>query len=579
MSERIQKLSSLLANQIAAGEVVERPASVVKELIENSLDAQAKQVDIHIEQGGKRLIRVRDNGCGIHAEDLSLAICRHATSKIHHAEDLANINTLGFRGEALASIGSVARVTLQSARTKSSGWQISLQGDDLGECLPVAHPTGTTVEVCDLFFNTPARRKFLRAEKTEFEHIDELIKRIALSSISVEIKLSHNQRQVRHYLPMQSLPEALPRLETICGPEFIKHAIYMEAEGAGMRVYGWLALPSFSRSQTDLQFFYVNGRMVKDKHILFALKQAYHDVLYRDRYSSYVLFLEIPPNQVDVNVHPTKQEVRFRDNRSVHDFILRSVQDALKKPCVHISSESIPEKKWQHSSVQPVQLSQEKATIKEQIALYKTLQQEQTPQEIALQKPSLGFALAQLLNIYILAENDTGLVLVDMHAAHERVLYEKMKLAFEQRNIVQQKLLVPITIELSEKEADFAAESLNYFEQLGFTMARISVTALVVREIPQLLMPKSIEQIIRDTLADLMTQGQSSRAKDAVFHVLGTLACRAAVHAHRKLTLLEMNALLRDMEKTPHSGQCNHGRPTSVHLSLNELDKLFLRGR
>lgn len=613
MINRIQKLPTLLANQIAAGEVVERPASVVKELIENSLDAGATQVDIDIEQGGVRLIRVRDNGAGIHQDDLALALNRHATSKLGRTEDLAQIMTLGFRGEALASIASVSRLTLTSALVKSTGWQVATEGDVVADRTPAAHPQGTTIEIRDLFFNTPARRKFLRSEKTEFEHIDELIKRIALSSFSVGFALKHNQRPIRQYFPVNTSAHTRDRLAALCGPAFVENAVHIEAQGAGMGLKGWIALPTFSRSQSDLQYFYVNGRMVRDKLVIHALKEAYHDVLYRDRHPAYILFLDIAPQQVDVNVHPTKHEVRFREGRSVHDFILRSIKDALahtgqEEACdshAHALSEPVAIKPV---APEPPVLQQRQAdkeekipftpapaakvnrpahhyaspkktenVIQEQLAIYRNLHAELTPGASAV--PPLGFALGQLQGIYILAENAQGLVMVDMHAAHERIIYEKMKTALALEKMPVQTLLVPITVTLSEREADCVDHEQDFFQHLGFKVERMGEQAVVIREVPQLLAAGPIEQLIRDVITDLLQHEKSSRAQESMNRLLGALACRSSLRAHRRMTLPEMNALLREMEKTDHSGQCNHGRPTCVKLSMDELDKLFLRGR
>lgn len=604
MIKRIHKLTPLLANQIAAGEVIERPASVVKELVENSMDAGASQIDVEIEQGGARLIRVRDNGSGIHQDDLSLALSRHATSKIVQSEDLGRIMTLGFRGEALASIGSVSRLALMSAQDKSAGWQIAVAGDGMQELTPAAHPRGTTVEVRDIFFNTPARRKFLRAEKTEFDHIDELIKRMAFSSFGTGFTLKHNQRLVRQYFPALTALQNEERLAALCGRAFVEHALHMDAEGAGMHLSGWIALPAFSRSQSDLQYFYVNGRMIRDKLVMHALKRAYHDVLYRDRHPAYILFLEIPCGQVDVNVHPAKHEVRFRDGRLVHDFIFRAVHDALANvpagaevtnfpvtphadsACPH---SVIPEAKAKAAAAisgqrQYETASQEKraAVIQETMELYQTLRSETPPGIMAADKGSahsLGYALGQIQGIYILAENDQGLVMVDMHAAHERILYEKMKAELAAHSLPVQSLLVPLSLSLSEREADLAESSQALFTQLGFTLERMGRETVVVRDIPQLLGHGPIEQLVRDILSDLLDQGTSTRMEETLERLLGTLACRSSVHAHRKLTVPEMNALLRDMEKTEHSGQCNHGRPTCVQLSMDDLDKLFMRGR
>ncbi|TAK76774.1 MAG: DNA mismatch repair endonuclease MutL [Gammaproteobacteria bacterium] len=573
MTQRIQKLTNLLANQIAAGEVVERPASVVKELVENSLDAGATQIDIDIEQGGVRLIRVRDNGSGIHQEDLPLALSRHATSKIHQPDDLSQIMTLGFRGEALASVGSVSRLALTSAQAKRTGWQITLHGDMASDISPAAHPQGTTVEVRDLFFNTPARRKFLRSEKTEFDHIDELIKRTALSAFHVGFSLKHNQRLVRQYFPASAPANASERLGALCGPAFVEQAVHIEAEGAGMRLTGWIALPAFSRSQADLQYFYVNGRMVRDKLVIHALKEAYHDVLYRDRYPAYVLFLEIAPQQVDVNVHPTKHEVRFREGRVVHDFVFHSVHDALAQP--------VPvEKTVERSEVKlPPPAIAAPHRVQEQLALYRTLHEE-TPLPLKQEQDvPLGFALGQLQGIYILAENEQGLVIIDMHAAHERILYEKMKEALAQHVMPKQLLLMPLTLTLSEREADCVEQEMDLFQQLGFQVERIAKETIAVREVPQLLAEGPIAQLIRDIITDLLSHGKSLRVEENMHRLLSTLACHSAIRAHRRMSLPEMNALLRQMEKTDHSGQCNHGRPTTLQLSLEDLDKLFLRGR
>lgn len=597
MLHRIQKLSSLLANQIAAGEVIERPASVVKELVENSLDAGATQIDIEIEQGGLRLIRVRDNGSGIHPDDLPLALSRHATSKILKPEDLAQIMTLGFRGEALASIGSVSRLSLTTALAKSSGWQVAIEGDMQPEIKPAAHPQGTTLEVRDLFFNTPARRKFMRSEKTEFDHIDELIKRIALSSHHVSFTLKHNQKVIRQYFSASQV-HASERLGALCGSAFVENALQIEADGAGMRLTGWIAEPTFSRSQADLQYFYVNGRMVRDKLVIHAMKQAYHDVLYRDRYPAYILFLEVAPTQVDVNVHPTKHEVRFREGRVVHDFIFHAVHDALGHQHEPAAALPVSEVSHEHAMQAPISapinrhasstsFTQHKHThaphnkIQEEMAIYRTLHE---PSQTDIQhelKPeaTLGYALAQLQGIYILAENTQGLVLIDMHAAHERIVYEKMKDAMAKQQLQIQTMLVPITVGVSEREAEYVERHAEFFHKLGFNVERISKETLAIREVPQLLAHGPIEQLLRDVIADLLEHGESTRAQESINRLLGTLACHSSVRAHRKLTIPEMNALLREMEKTDHSGQCNHGRPTTVHLSMQDLDKLFMRGR
>ena len=588
MSNRIQKLPPLLANQIAAGEVIERPVSVIKELIENSLDANANRIEIEIVQGGMRSIRVRDDGLGIDRDDLTLALERHATSKIAQFDDLNHIKTLGFRGEALASISAVSKVNLISATPQNNAWQLSYACDQ--QLMPSSHPVGTTVEVQELFFNMPARRKFLRSEKTEFLHIDELIKRLAMAAFHVSFTLKHNGRVIRRYVPTNSYQAAVPRLEALCGPHFVEHAIFIEAESLGVGVKGWLAKPSFTRATNDLQYFYVNGRVVRDKLVNHAIKLVYRDVLYRDRYPAYLLFLTIPSNQVDVNVHPTKQEVRFREPQKVHDFVFRSLQDALA------SSHQSNEKKDitvmdfpQNNEITPIykacskfETKIKRDSIPQQLALYQTLAastSEQTETQRETKIPPLGFALGQLHGIYILAENETGLVLVDMHAAHERILYEKMKLAHDLNNLAIQRLLMPITVHLREADILLLETHQDLFRDLAFEIDRTGEHSVVIRAIPQLLQNVPIENLIKDMLSDLNQQGMTSRVQNHVNQVLGTIACRSAIWARRRLTLEEMNALLRQMESTDRSAQCNHGRPTILNLSLSELDKLFLRGR
>ena len=586
---RINKLSSQLANQIAAGEVIERPASVMKELLENSLDAKATKIELDIEQGGVRLMRVRDNGSGIHHDDLGLALSRHATSKIKNLDDLEQIHTLGFRGEALASISSVSRLLLSSAISEGSGWQVTTQGVEMEPQLtPAAHPLGTTVEVRDLFFNTPARRKFLRSEKTEFDHIDEVVKRVALSFFDVNFTLKHNQRLIRQYRAANSDIEREQRVASLCGSTFVENALKIEAEAAGLRLWGWIAAPTFSRAHADLQYFYVNGRMVRDKLVSHAVRHAYHDVLYGNRHPAYVLFLEMTPNQVDVNVHPTKHEVRFRESRLVHDFISRCLQDALAgmrpkttscetETC--ITPAILPQKKESaptfHQHSMPFK-------VREQMEVYAKLHQPE-PMTIAEKPvadvPPLGFALAQLKGVYILAENADGLVLVDMHAAHERVVYERMKKSRAMQGIISQPLLVPLTVALSEREAGAIENHADVLQSMGMRIERISLENIVVREMPDLFRDGDVTQLIRDIAGDLLLHEQSSRMDEHIEHLLATIACHGAVRAQRKLTIPEMNALLRSMEITDHSGQCNHGRPTWTQISMTELDKIFLRGK
>lgn len=573
---RIQKLSSLLANQISAGEVVDRPASVVKELIENSLDANATKIDIDIEQGGARLIRIRDNGSGIHPDDLSLALSRHATSKIHEVDDLDKIATLGFRGEALASISSIARVRLLSAQEGVSGYQIETNGMAETERRQAAHPQGTTVEVYDLFFNTPARKKFLRTEKTEFDHIDEVVRRIALSRFAVQLNVKHNQKAVRQYRIATTSKEEKERLSQLCGSAFADNTLKIASDIPGLQLSGWIVLPTFARSQPDLQYFYVNGRMVRDKLVAHGVKTAYQDVLYGHRYPAFVLFLEIAPNEVDVNVHPAKHEVRFRDSRLVHDFITHSIRDALQttRPRTEVhhhptTTTCVEKEPHQHA----ISFKMAEPMVAKPMA-----QPEETQTTSAI--PPLGFALAQLQTIYILAENAAGLIVVDMHAAHERVLYEELKSHFlANARTLMQPLLIPVPVVLSERDIEVIQTHQEHFQNWGITIERVSHESMLVRTVPPMLATANIDELIRDIAADLLEKTASARIEEQIFHGFATMACHAAVRAQRKLTLPEMNALLRAMEETPNSSQCSHGRPTWLQLSLTDLDKLFLRGR
>lgn len=597
---RIQLLSSTLANQIAAGEVVERPAAVIKELVENSLDAGSQQIDIEIEEGGIRLMRVRDNGCGIHKEDLALALNRHATSKISTVEDLEGIVSLGFRGEALASIASVARVTLCSAVNDQGGWAIHAEGSCEAHLTPVAQPRGTTMEVRDLFFNTPARRKFLRSEKTEFEHIEEVFKRFAMSHFSVGFTLRHNQRLLYNFRPAMTELDQEIRISSLCGKEFIEHAMRVETNRSGMHLSGWISQPTFSRSQSDMQYLYINGRVIKDKTISHAIRRAYQDVLYNQRHPAFILYLIIDPQTVDVNVHPTKHEVRFREQRLIYDFVFKSLHDAIEQISPQISTDE----PLQESSVKTAWYPAPEQThlplkVQEQIQAYGQMYQaakpelsEQIQSELAVETlpepeiapaatiaPPLGFALAQLQGIYILAQNQQGLIIVDMHAAHERITYERMKKSFAEHAILRQPLLIPLTLNVSEKEANTAESFQQDLEKLGLVIERLGRENLAIREIPTLLCDSQIEQLVRDVLADLIEYGSTARITEHSNEILATMACHGAVRANRQLTIMEMNALLRDIENTERSGQCNHGRPTWVQLSIKELDKLFLRGR
>lgn len=595
---RIHPLSTRVANQIAAGEVVERPASVVKELLENSLDAGARRVEVEVEEGGVRLIRVRDDGQGIHPDDLGLALSRHATSKISEVDDLAHVASLGFRGEALASIASVSRLTLTS-RTEAlpQGWRVEVEGSAERPPAPAAHPRGTTVEVRDLFFNTPARRKFLRTEKTEFGHIEELVRRLALARPDVTFNLSHNQRRVLELGAAAGSVERERRVAAACGQAFLEHALPVAVEAAGLHLDGWVAEPAFSRSQADLQYFFVNGRMVRDKLVGHAVRQAYKDVLYGGRHPAFVLFLTLDPERVDVNVHPTKHEVRFRDGRSVHDFLFRALHEALagaRAGRPEQPSAAAPAAAW------PVSRRSMALNLREPAGdpygeLARAGAASVAPPPLAgsaiapaarpdveaePQMPPLGYAVAQIHGIYILAQSTRGLVLVDMHAAHERITYERMKTALESgEGIRSQPLLVPVTVRLSEREASCAEDQSAFFRGVGIELERSGPESVVVRQVPALLRDADAEQLVRDLVADLLEHGTSRRVEERINEGLATLACHGSVRANRQLTLPEMNALLRDMERTERSGQCNHGRPTWVELGLTELDTLFLRGR
>lgn len=602
---KIHVLSPRLANQIAAGEVVERPASVIKELLENSLDAGASRIEVEIDAGGVNLIRVRDDGCGIDREDLPLSLSRHATSKITELEDLECVSSLGFRGEALASISSVSRlaITSNASADAGDGWCARSEGRDMAVAVePAPHPRGTTVEVRDLFFNTPARRKFLRAEKTEFGHIEDILKKLALSRFDTTFQLKHNGRVVQQLRAAQSELEKERRVATLCGPEFIEHVVAIEHRAGDLRLYGWVALPTFSRSQSDLQHFYVNGRAVRDKLVSHAVRQAYQDVLYHGRHPAFVLYLEIDPMNVDVNVHPTKHEVRFREGRSVHDFIFRTLHRALAEvrpqargettetaareefvaSSPFISQQStlqLPTRNFSPAYSPTTQFAANNFNVSEQINAYRDLYAVDAPLAQDGDIPPLGYALAQLQGIYILAENAQGLVLVDMHAAHERITYERMKTARDGEGIRTQPLLVPRAVAVSTREADCAEQHAAVFASFGVTLERAGPESLLIREVPILLRDANVEQLVRDVLSDLLEHGSSARIEACSNEILGTMACHGSVRANRKLSAAEMNALLRDMEETERSGQCNHGRPTWVQLSLNELDKLFLRGR
>jgi DNA mismatch repair protein MutL len=612
----IRQLPEQLINQIAAGEVVERPASVVKELLENSLDAGASQIVIDIEAGGAKTVAVRDDGCGIAREELALALSRHATSKIASMEDLEAVQSLGFRGEALPSIASVSRLRLTSRTADArEAWQVEVENGVLSAPGPAQHPLGTSVVVHDLFFNVPARRKFLRAERTEFGHIEELVRVQALARPEVAFRLTHNGREVLRLAPRAQQPAQ--RLTDALGEEFMAQALHVAVEGAGLSLRGWIGAPTASRAQADRQYFFVNGRAIRDRLIAHAVRQAYADVLFHGRHPAYVLSLTIAPQAVDVNVHPSKAEVRFRESRLVHDFVFRNLHEALAQTRagaregapVRMADAPTAPSAWQGGLVLPAQ-----SMVRETLAAYGQLYgaarsehvhdtphgdafaapqdathdcaaagaapQDATHNRVAAgAAPPLGFALAQLRGIYVLAENERGLVLVDMHAAHERITYERFKRDRAQGSIPAQMLLVPISMAVSTREADLVEEQHDRLTELGFELARTAPERIAVRRIPAALEGSDVETLVRDVLSDLVLHGSAARVEEFEHELLAGMACHAAVRANRKLSIAEMNALLRQMEQTERSDQCNHGRPTWVQLTQEQLDHLFLRGR
>lgn len=582
----ILQLPSHLINQIAAGEVVERPASVVKEVIENSLDAGAQSVHIDIVAGGQKLIRIRDDGKGIVKSELALALSRHATSKISSLDDLEVVASLGFRGEALPSIASVARLTLSSrAVDAASAWQVEADAGQISAPQPAAHPHGTTVEVHDLFYNTPARRRFLRTERTEFGHIEKWVRRLALSRPEIAFVLTHNQRTVLQSAGGSSADAQRQRIAKICGHAFADQCLYLERETEGIALSGWLALPTYNRSQPDMQYWFVNGRSIVDKTLAHAVRHAYRDVLFHGRYPAYILNLTMDPASVDANAHPAKHEVRFRDSRRVHGVVSQSIEVALKdtRPGGHdVAPIPMTRESVFHQGSMRLPPSTPPSGVREALASYQTLSTAaafavRSPQESDI--PPLGFAIAQLAGVYILAENKDGLVIVDMHAAHERITYEKLKRGFDDRNLVRQPLLVPETLVVAESEATLIEQASHLLAKLGLVVDRVGPTSVTVREVPVLLKDSDIESLLRDVLADLSESGQSERIADACDDYLATMACHHSIRANRLLTPDEMNALLREMENTERADQCNHGRPTWTTVTMSELDRLFLRGR
>lgn len=622
----IQQLPDLLINQIAAGEVVERPASVVKELVENSLDAGAHAIQVILEQGGKRLIRVIDDGCGIPKQELSLALARHATSKISSLNDLEEVASMGFRGEALPSMASVSRMQITS-RTESAehAWQVSVSNGELSELTPAAGQAGTSVELRDLFYNVPARRKFMKADRTEFSHVDELIKRFSLSRPDVGFQLSHNNRVVRRFAPVRSELDMMARLQAVLGEEFVEHALEIDEQRGSFGIKGWVAEPRYNRAQADRQFFFVNGRVIKDRVVAHAIRQAYRDVLFHGRHPAFVLFFEMPPNGVDVNVHPQKHEVRFRDSRAVHGFIYSTLNHGLAaagvgagapRPGTEIrepeSADGQSQVPYQAGmamnignggqssggfdsrnggSVNMAELGRNYAQLVSSSSAtggYAPQRGGSGPHqpgagedgsEDASEVPLLGYAMAQLHGVYILAQNQHGLVLVDMHAAHERITYERLKAGQQDSGIRSQNLLVPVNVHVSEREADMVEEHMASLEALGIGCDRGGPETVIIRKVPTLLQHSDLSGLLQDVLSELASDGKSLKIESEMDEVLSTMACHGSVRANRQLNIAEMNALLRDMERTERSAQCNHGRPTWVQLDMQSLDRLFLRGR
>ncbi|OGT07217.1 MAG: DNA mismatch repair protein MutL [Gammaproteobacteria bacterium GWE2_37_16] len=657
----IQILDPYLASQIAAGEVIERPSSVLKELLENSLDSGAQSLEITINKGGSSLIQIRDNGCGIAKDDLALALHRHATSKISKFEDLEHVLTLGFRGEALASISSVSRLSLTSRTAEqSTAWRIAADGrEPSSELVPTAHPIGTTIEVHDLFFNTPARRKFLRNEATEFRHLAEVVNRLALSRFDVAFTVKHNDRLYLKLDAAETPTAKIARIATVCDPAFAEQALEVTSEKSGFKLTGWIGQPTFARSKTDLQYFYINGRIVRDKLLLHALRLAYQDVLARDKQPAFVLYLELNPELVDVNVHPTKHEVRFRDSRLIHDFLVHSLKQTLAttNPSQGKSTGSVFTSQQEVDNATPINLQEEtKLSYKSQENTVSNLnfaekrtdyfnipiteefepkippptqqpfikkeptqpnhQDNFTENEIQRRREDdnsykslhevdeiykqnyfinqhdtseapknkteepvlpLGFALAQLHGTYILAQNATGLVIIDAHAAHERVTYEKLKQAYAANELKAQPLLLPLTIPVTRQEIACVEEYQAELEKLGLELACLGENTVAVRKMPALLHDADLENFIHEVLADLATYEESVNTQNYVDKILSTFACHHSIRAHRKMTIPEMNELLRQLEKTARGNQCNHGRPTWLQMTLGEIGKKFMR--
>lgn len=599
----IRILPSHLINQIAAGEVIERPAAVVKELVENSLDAGANRITVKIERGGIKKILVSDDGKGIAKDDLTLALSRHATSKIGAFEDLNRVLSFGFRGEALPSIASISYLTIKSCVAGGGGWSLAASHDEEWEdIIPCAQTRGTTIEVVDLFSNVPARRKFLKSERTEFAHIRNFLHRGALMRFDVEWIFEHNGKNIFHFSVATDERARLRRIETILGTAFAEQCVWFSKQGDGMRLSGWIGLPIISRSQPDTQFSYVNSRVVSDRTIKHAFKQAYRDVLYHDRFSCWLIYLAIDPAQVDVNVHPAKHEIRFRNQQQVHGFIVTTVKSVLAgidpgdTPNLAEHQRGLADDSGRKQPQQaPLSMASPGVSRAGASDFYRAVSPgggystgsavpppsaAPSPRMVMDEMPPLGYALCQIHNIYIVAQNKEGMVLVDMHAAHERCTYEKLKAAYKGDGIRTQLLLVPLSLEVTESEADLCEQYREVLRRFGLGVSRSSPRALLIRSVPGLLADScDTATLLRDVLSDLSAHGDGTRVERELDAVLSSMACHASVRANHKLTADDMNALLRGMEASEKSGQCNHGRPTWVQLSVGQLDKLFKRGR
>ena len=586
----INLLPDLVINQIAAGEVVERPASALKEILENSVDAGAVEINIQLAQGGIKLIRVADNGAGISKDDLPLALTPHATSKIYTLEDLQKVASLGFRGEALASIAAVSHLVLASRRLgEKHAWQIRVKGGHLSLPEPTSLVAGVTVEVHDLYFNTPARRKFLKTEATEFAHCEETFRRIALSRADISFTLQHNGKTRIH---LRST-DTTQRITEILGKEFRQNSVLLDEQAADLHLYGATALPTYSKSSRDAQYFFVNGRFVRDKLITHALREAYRDVLHLDRHPAYVLFLEMNPDGLDVNVHPAKTEIRFRDSRALHQFIFHTIDKSLASPHQESAANNSRTNIKETTTSSPAYLGQNTIPLRRETQspfFYQNLFGERvisqnTPTtatniEPAQEEiPPLGFALGQLMGIYILAQNNQGLIIVDMHAAHERVVYEKLKSAFDNHTLSMQPLLIPVTFQGDGLDVATAEENKEILSELGFEIAILSPTTLAVRAVPAMLKDADVAKLARDLLSELREFDASQILTSRRNELLSSMACHNTVRANRMLSVSEMNALLREMEATERYEQCNHGRPTWFEISLANLDKMFMRGK